>query len=105
MLIGNPGENYTGKETAAHAETAIRQKVHIAQNQHDHYKYPQRPQSVFGISASQSLVCELKRVPIDHPSHLELEYYAHIDGIKCRFYLFNAWSASNKSHDDTTNHV
>ena len=41
LLMGSTGKNHTSKEAAAHAEAAIGQKVHIAQDQQNHDKYPQ----------------------------------------------------------------
>ena len=105
LLMGSTGKNHTSKEAATHAEAAIGQKVHIAQDQQNHDKYPQSLQRICGTSACLSLVCELKRVPIDHPSNLELEYYAHIDGIKCCFNLFDAWSTCDYCHYETAYHV
>ena len=105
LLMGSTGKNYTSKEAATHAKATIGQKVHIAQDQQDHDKYPQLLKGICGVSACQSLVCELKRVPIYHPSNLELEYYAHIDGIKCCFNLFDAWSACDTCHDEAAYHV
>ncbi len=44
LLTGDTGANNAGEDTAPHAEAAISKKVHVAQDQQDHDKYPQRPQ-------------------------------------------------------------